>query len=165
MRFYSAKTQTEYQEVYSLLQFPRGYYPNFYGWYWGKVVKGIENGERKIIVAFDEKIKTIVGVAIIKNAEEKKICTLFVNKEHRHKGIGTKLMQKAIDCLNDKTPLFTFPQELAKDFEKLMTKFGFRFTKAYDGYYKEGKVEYSFNGFLEEDAKIQELLVLYTKAA
>lgn len=159
MKFYSARTQAEYREVYNLLQFPRRYYPNFCEWYWEKVIKGIKNGERKIIIAFDENIKAIVGVAIIKIGEERKICTLFVSKEHRHHGTGTKLMQKAIDYLNCKTPLFTFPQELAEDFKILMVKFGFKFTKAYDGYYKKGEIEYSYNGCLKEENMLRELKV------
>ncbi|WP_144431427.1 GNAT family N-acetyltransferase [Aeromonas schubertii] len=64
------------------------FYPDFSGWVSRKVVPGIINGDREIIIALDSGKQA--GYSVIKNTvKEKKICTLYVEPRARNKHIGT----------------------------------------------------------------------------
>lgn len=79
--------------VFSELSFLRAEYPKFYSWYYEKVLSGLSDGTRKIFLARSPlSFGKVNGVLILKNTtEEKKICTLYVDKDSRLLGFGTKL--------------------------------------------------------------------------
>ena len=55
-----------YNHIHSLGE----YYPNFYDWFWNKVVPGVQDGTDEVISAYIK--NELVGISIIKNSGEKK---------------------------------------------------------------------------------------------
>ena len=82
--------------------------------------------------------------------DEKKICTLRVAEHYRCQGIATKLLKIAHQALQCTNPLITVSSIHINEFEFLLKKNGFTLYKKYENYYKQGIVEYAFNGLLPE---------------
>ena len=81
-------------------------YPNYEEWFWDKQVRGLFDGNRDIIVAI--KNNKVIGISNIKNTlEEKKICTLTVDKRYRMKTVGSKLVDISTLMLGTATPVIT----------------------------------------------------------
>lgn len=69
------------------LKFSKKKYPKFNCWF-NKISSEIGTDKRIIYLAFDrfKNEKKIIGIMILKNTEkEKKICSIYVSKEHRKK--------------------------------------------------------------------------------
>ena len=136
--------------IFSELSFLRTEYPDFYAWFYEKVVSGISNGSREIFFAkklgsFDK----VNGVLILKKTvSEKKICTLYVDKESRMNGIGQRFMNIAFNELNTNKPLMTVSDKRLADFSKLLKKFNFESVDSLPNYYSDNHTEYTFNGHL-----------------
>lgn len=94
--------------IYEFLHDLDNEYSNFSKWYYSTVVPGLASENRIIYTVLDD--GKIVAVLILKDADEKKICTLRVAEHYRCQGIAKK----------------------------------------YENYYKQGIVEYAFNGLLPE---------------
>lgn len=148
VNIYAAHATKEFRQVYSMLKYARAYYPDFQRWYWQKVVHGVRTGKRTILLAYNLKDRDIMGISIIKDDEEKKICTFFVKEAYRFNGVGTVLMKKSLEYLQCDFPLFTVPEDLDKDFAILAKKFHFKSKKIYPDYYRTGKKERAYNGYL-----------------
>ena len=89
------------------------------------------------------------GILILKDADEKKICTLRVMPEFRRMGVGHQLMDCAISALNTTHPIITVSDDHIQEFSKLLIKdYKFVPTEIHYGYYRENHVEYVFNGVL-----------------
>lgn len=134
--------------IYEFLHDLDNEYSNFSKWYYSTVVPGLASGNRIIYTVLDD--EKIVAVLILKNSDEKKICTLRVAEHYRCQGIATKLLKiarKALQCTN---PLITVSSIHINEFEFLLKKNGFTLYKKYENYYKQGMVEYAFNGLLPE---------------
>ena len=123
-------------------------YPNFKEWYYTKVCSGLENKTRSILIVQDEQQK-IVGVSILKNADEKKICTFRVASEFKYRGIGTELMRKSIEILGTDSPFITVSEDHIDEFKTILQKFNFQEFRRYFGYYRKGKYEIAYNGYLD----------------
>lgn len=123
-------------------------YNNFRQWYYGTVAPGLASGKRLIYAVTDN--ETIIAVLILKNADEKKICTLRVAENYRHQGIASMLLNLAFRELQCTNPLITVSSIHINEFEFLLKKNGFTLYKKYENYYKQGIVEYAFNGLLPE---------------
>lgn len=136
--------------IFSELSFLRTEYPNFYTWYYGKVLSGLSDNSREIFLASTPfSFGKVNGVLILKDTEcEKKICTLYVDKESRMNGIGQKFMEVAFNELNTDKPLITVSDSRLKDFDKLLNKFKFESVDALPDYYADNHTEYTFNGHL-----------------
>lgn len=132
--------------IYTFLRPLEKEYPNFRDWYLDAVIPGVQDGTRNVYVAYfnDE----IVGILIIKDTIEKKICTLRVAPECRRMGIGTQLMSKAISVLHTTKPLITVSDEHIGEFMPLLNRFDFSLRSMYVDYYRPGHTELAFNGFL-----------------
>ena len=66
-------------------------YPNFENWLEHKVLSGLYNGNRSILLKCRE--NKVAGVAILKNdIEEKKLCCLRIMPEFQNKGFKNLLM-------------------------------------------------------------------------
>ena len=131
-------------EVYKSLRNLENEYANFKDWFFTKVVPGLCTNERKIYVIEENNI--IVAVLILKNAEEKKICTLRVAENYRSRGIGTFLLELAFRELHCKQPIITVSSYHIDEFRPLLEKRGFVLFGEYPEYYKKGVTEYSYNG-------------------
>lgn len=119
-------------------------YSNFNKWYYDAVVPGLASGERLIYTVTDG--GNIVAVLILKNAVEKKICTLRVAEDYRNRGIATELLKIACRELQCSIPLITVSSYHIAEFESLLKKNGFVLYAEYPSYYKQGISEYAFNG-------------------
>ncbi len=134
-------------EAEDLLAIARGsfrrYYPNFDMWYRTKILPNL-GSTRWILKATSQGKKA--GLCIVKDdGIEKKICSLRVDIRHRGQGVGTALIESAIDLLGDEKPLITVPQEVMPSLSPLLSKFGFEKTAEYQGLYRDGVSEYFFN--------------------
>lgn len=140
------------EAVYLFLNDLCGEYNNFRQWYYGTVVPSLTSGKRLIHVVIDN--EAIVAVLILKNANEKKICTLRVAENYRHQGIATMLLKVAFRELQCTKPLITVSSYHIAEFESLLKKNGFVLFAEYPNYYKQGVTEYAFNGYLYENYDI-----------
>lgn len=138
--------QLAIKRVYEALTSLEQEYPHFKQWFFETTVPGVVAGTRKIFTASVS--NKIAGVLIVKDADEKKICTLRVQQEYRRMGIGHQLMECAVQTLNTSKPLITVSDEHFDEFESLFAEFGFVAVAAYVGYYRKGHTEFAFNGYL-----------------
>lgn len=134
--------------IYEFLHDLDNEYSNFSKWYYSTVVPGLASENRIIYTVLDD--GKIVAVLILKDADEKKICTLRVAEHYRCQGIATKLLKIAHQALQCTNPLITVSSIHINEFEFLLKKNGFTLYKKYENYYKQGIVEYAFNGLLPE---------------
>lgn len=134
-------------ELYHELAMLQEEYPGFQKWYFEKVVPGVLSGTRSVFVAhYNEKH---AGILILKDADEKKICTLRVLPEFRRMGIGHQLIDFAISALNTTRPVITVSDDHIQEFFHLLTEdYKFALTEFHYGYYRENHGEYVFNGSL-----------------
>ena len=128
------------------LSHKKQYYPYFDEWYKGKVANRVSHKAHQLFVAVEN--HEYVGFLIIKNWTEKKISLLYVPEEYQCKGIGTKLLEFAIEQLGTKYPLITVPAPKTHEFNMLFNKFNFRKTALYYDYYGTGHNEVAYNGYL-----------------
>src|SRR5574344_528519 len=117
----------------------RDYYPNFGEWFDGKIANSLGSG-RSIFLATSNGIFS--GALILKNGEEKKICTLFVNPGNRHKNIGLDFLRIASDELETYKMPITF-NESVKGFFLDNEYFNFYTKKIVNSKYKLDSNEYS----------------------
>ena len=134
-------------------------YPNIDAWL-NKVINEInhhpENREMFICLSNNDGLPFILGLIILKKTHcEKKICTLKVDERYQRKGIGSALILKAFDFLETDKPLITVPEEYENVFSKILNKLGFKKTAEIHGLYRVDKIEYIYNGDLN-DANIKE---------
>lgn len=125
-------------------------YPNILSWY-EKVIKEIKenSARREMFIVLSEKdgSLSILGLMILKNSiDEKKICTLRVKEDYQRKGIGSELLEKAFEYLKTDKPLITIPEESISIFSAILKKYGFEKKEEHLGLYREGKIEYVYNG-------------------
>jgi len=165
-------------EIYNFMDDISEEYRNFFLWYWKKVVPDILNGTREIFIATIN--KKIVGVAILKRKkDEKKICSIFVIKEQRNKGIATALLEKSFDYLKTNKPLISISENKLQQFSSIIKKYNWKQEQVLEkGYYNKTSREIVFNGkilwlkkfnrvilywtfFLSFDLKIYLIIVLY----
>ena len=98
----------------------------------------------------------INGVLVLKNTNsEKKICTLYVDKESRLNGIGQRFIDIAFNELDTDKPLITVSDNRISNFSRLLKKNNFEIVDSLSNYYSENHVEYTFNGhlYLPENVK------------
>lgn len=122
-------------------------YPFFLRWLY-KVFEELQVSDKRIILICcdDNNIFAIRGVAILKNtSEERKICTLRVLPSYRHQGIGTTLLRKATEVLNDPYPLITVSGIHMDSFGPFLKKNGFVIKDKIKSLYKRGCYEYFYN--------------------
>jgi hypothetical protein len=120
------------------------FYPDFSNWYWDKVVPGVLIGSDKIIMA--EKHGELVGIALIKIGEEKKLRALRINEKFQSSGAGLYLIDEALRLLGTDKPVATVAEEMIHDYSRIFVeRYGFNLSRVHKGMYRKGKLEYSFN--------------------
>ena len=130
-------------------------YPNIDAWL-NKVINEInnhpDNREMFVCLSNDGGSPSILGLVILKKTHcEKKICTLKVDERSKRKGIGSALILKAFDFLETDKPLITVPEEYDDVFSKILDKFRFEKTCEIYGLYRDNKIEYIYNGLLDNE--------------
>lgn len=121
-------------------------YPFFMEWL-EKVFLELKSSDNRIILLYCENdIFDIKGVSILKKTkEERKICTLRVVNPYRYQGIGTCLLKKSIELLEDSKPLITVSGIHMKEFVPFLKKHGFILRDKVKSLYRRGCYEYFFN--------------------
>lgn len=119
-------------------------YPNFRSWFWDKVVPGLHNGTR--LIQTTRKDNEIIGLVIAKleTNEPKKVCTLWVRENERHKGHGIRLLNAAMHWLNDRKPEFSVSELNMSQFSKIIEYYDFNLTSVSRDTLT-GQAEYHFN--------------------
>ena len=136
------------RQISCALSLLRNEYPGFHRWFNTTVKAGLPSGRRQIWIAISPKGE-MAGVLILKKQpEEKKICTLYVCEQFRNQGIGTLLMNTALQNIGTDTPLATVSSNHIKEYSRLLKKFQFQPNRIYKDYYRSGVSEISFNGEL-----------------
>ena len=126
----------------SVLEFD---YPFFTNWL-DKVFVELNTSRRKIILCTSDDEMHIFGVAILKDAiDEKKICTIRVERAYQRLGIGSELVRMSILLLHSDKPLITVSEKLIHDFRPFLKKFGFKEMSKVKSLYVVGQYEYFFN--------------------
>ncbi|WP_140456886.1 MULTISPECIES: GNAT family N-acetyltransferase [Priestia] len=135
------------EKIYESLATLNKNYPEFKTWYYDKIIPGIQNGQREIIMTYDDKL--ISGISILKNTHsEKKICTLRVSSNYRKNGIGKILFEKSLDILNSDSPIITISENKIHQFRSLLNYYGFELSQVIPGCYVDSQDEYVYNGAL-----------------
>ncbi|HDR8971458.1 GNAT family N-acetyltransferase [Burkholderia vietnamiensis] len=130
------------------VEFLRFSYPQFDHWFATKVIPGIHDGERTLLL--ERRGTVTVGILIVKHtAVEKKVCTLRVRPDFESKGLGVRLFQTAFHLLETEQPLLSVSALAAPKFERLFRYFGFAQEAVYQGRYLPHVDEYSYNGLLD----------------
>lgn len=121
------------KEIYELTKFLEIQYPNYKDWFYNKAIERIPKQEGEIF--FIEEKGLIRGITILKKTEtEKKICTLFVEKEFRNLGIGNALLSESFKYLETKKPTLTIPQKNIECFSHLIDKYKWEKTGIINSY-------------------------------
>lgn len=133
-----------YREL-AMLQYE---YPHFEEWFFEKVLPDAMSGKRKVFTAYCS--DQLAGILILKDTDEKKICTLRVLPGFRRIGIGHQLMDCAISALNTLHPVITVSDNHIQEFwDLLMTDYQFKLHEIHYGYYRDKHFEFVFNGSLD----------------
>lgn len=141
------KKQQLLEELYNVTKELEIDYPNHYNWFHQKFCKELDGKVREIVFCLDDDIP--VGVAFLKKSkEEKKICTIYVEKAYRSIGIGTQLLLKSFSFLNTTKPLITMPEYKVKDFDNIIKNYNWEKTEKIESCYSEND-EIIFNGILK----------------
>lgn len=121
------------------------HYPDFYDWYWNKVIPGVQNGNDEVIMAYLK--NELVGVSIIKNSDEKKLRAIRIDERFQNKGYGLYLIDESLKRLNIDNPLCSVSEEMINDYSRIfINRYDFNLSHVYKGLYRKGKLEYEFNG-------------------
>jgi ribosomal protein S18 acetylase RimI-like enzyme len=144
------------EKLYNYLRDLAESYPDFDDWFYDTVIPAInlKNNTREIIIAITEVEKEkkylISGIAILKKTkDEKKICTFRIHEDFRNCGIGSDLFEQCFSYLETRKPIITISQNRIEMFKSHLERYEFEETQQLNDYYKNGSIEFVFNGYLE----------------
>ncbi|MDW6021652.1 GNAT family N-acetyltransferase [Mesorhizobium sp. BAC0120] len=141
-----ARTHVDSTALSLISSFAR-FYPDIEDWFALKVIPGLADGTRRILI--DRDVNSVRGLAILKKeADERKICTLWVHPNQRKHGLGQRLIDESITWLECKKPTLTVPEEAIADFHGLLARNGFELRQHAIDYYRPGVCEFVYNGSL-----------------
>lgn len=124
-------------------------YPDYKEWYKTKQIPGIYENTRNIIIAHIN--DRIVGfISLKKTEDEKKICTFYVEKGFRRNQIGSILMNKAVEYLEEEKPLITMPIEKIHEFIRISKKYNWEITDIKENLYRLDSKEIILNGYVKQ---------------
>ena len=122
-------------EVYLQTSYNHDQYPGYLKWFYTVNLPRIFKGEGDIIFYLDG--LEIVSLTILKNAEEKKICTLLVNEDYQKKGYSKQILENSFEYLGTDKPLITIPNKRLDEFNKIIDAYHWIETDRTDEYYSE----------------------------
>lgn len=124
-------------------------YPDYKSWFLTTQVPGLYDNTRNIIIAHI-KDKIVGFISLKKTKEEKKICTFYVEKNFRRNKIGTILVERAINYLEDEKPLITIPFNKLNEFTRIGEKLSWEITDIRENMYRADIPEVIVNGNVSE---------------
>lgn len=138
-------------DVLTISMLVKNDYPNYREWFINTQVPGLYDNSRNIIVAHIN--DQIVGfVSLKKTPTEKKICTFYVEKRFRRNQIGTILVEKAIEYLEEEKPLITIPMDKLNEFIRIANKYNWKITDIKENLYRTTTPEVIVNGYVQQES-------------
>lgn len=135
------------------IEFLRSSYPLFDDWFLTKVIPGIYQGERTVVI--EQRDSVVAGLLIVKHSSrEKKLCTLRVRPHFESKGLGVRLFETAFDLLGTEQPLLSVSRPSMPKFSRLFAHFGFAQEAVYEERYLPNVDEFSYNGLLDVQQEV-----------
>ena len=128
-------------EIYLLTDYNKSQYPDYYKWYFSKSIPRVLNGTGDIIFYLDG--LEIVGISILKNSTEKKLCTFMINSEYRKKGSSKLLLEDSFEYLKTDKPVITIPEFRLDEFSSIINAYKWEKSSIIDNYFSK---EIEFNG-------------------
>ncbi len=128
-------------EIYLLTDYNKSQYPDYYKWYFSKSIPRVLNGTGDIIFYLDG--LEIVGISILKNNTEKKLCTFMINSEYRKKGYSKLLLEDSFEYLKTDKPVITIPEFRLDEFSSIINAYAWEKSSIIDNYFSK---EIEFNG-------------------
>ena len=141
-------------KIYMITDFICTDYPKHREWYFKKQLPATINGEERniLFVRNPEDNEEIISMACLKkDAEEQKICTLYVSDKCRGLGIGTSIVEESMRWLGTTKPLITLADYKLEMFKPIINKYGWILTETVSGLYNDRAKELCFNGTLTKD--------------
>lgn len=105
-------------EIYLATDYNHEQYPNYDKWFYSKAIPRVITKEGEIIFYLDGYM--LAGLTILKDLDEKKICTFLILEEYRKKGYSKKLLEEAYQYLETDTPVITIPTKRLDEFSKII---------------------------------------------
>lgn len=141
---------TSFVAAFSALPFIESlnqYYPDIDYWYVNKVVPGLVTGNDKLLIARDSDYN-IAGIALGKQSDgEAKLRCVRVHPDHQNGGLGIRLIDGMLDLIEERQPGVTVAEEMFHLYSRAFIKrYGFNLSDVVKGRYRQGKLEYGFNG-------------------
>lgn len=131
------------KETIQFTQPLKTYYPNYEEWFLQKQIPGLYQGTRDIFLSIDQ--NKIIGIANVKNEEEKKICTLYITPSYQRKKEGTKLLKKCFTYLNTNAPVISIPSIKIPEYLSFIQKYNWQLSEIQPNRYQENSQEFLFN--------------------
>ena len=128
-------------EIYLLTDYNKSQYPDYYKWYFSKNIPRVINGTGDIIFYLDG--LEIVGISILKNDTEKKLCTFMINPEYRKKGYSKLLLEDSFEYLKTDKPVITIPEFRLGEFSSIINAYNWENSSIIGNYFSK---ELEFNG-------------------
>ena len=128
-------------EIYLLTDYNKSQYPEYYKWFFSKNIPRVINKTGEIIFYLDG--FEIVGISILKNDLEKKLCTFMVNPEYRKKGYSKLLLEDSFEYLKTEKPIITIPEFRLDEFSSIINAYEWEKSSVINNYFSK---EVEFNG-------------------
>lgn len=139
-----SKNMVEAFIALDMLRHLENYYPDFEYWFVNKVIPGLVIEKDLMLLAKDN--DKIIGVSLVKKAEENKLRCVRVLPEYQKKTVGIHLIEKSLLLLNDDKPVCSVSEEMFHDFSRpFINYFNFNLSYVDKGAYRPAKLEYFFN--------------------
>ena len=158
-------------KIYMLTNFIVEDYPQYKEWYFTKHLPETIYGNRRniLFVRNPKDEQEIIAMACLKKeAEEQKLCTLYVSRQYRSLGIGTAMVEEAMQWLGTTKPFITFVDYKLEMFRPMIYKYDWKLTDVVLGCPNRGQ-ELCFNGVMAKnneenlEQKLQKRLVKILK--
>lgn len=158
-------------KIYMITNFIVEDYPQYKEWYFTKQLPETIYGNRRniLFVRNPKDEQEIIAMACLKKeAEEQKLCTLYVSRQYRSLGIGTAMVEEAMQWLGTTQPFITFVDYKLEMFRPMIYKYDWKLTDVVLGCPNRGQ-ELCFNGVMAKnyeenlEQKLQKRLVKILK--
>lgn len=137
-----------YLKIFEFTSPLKNNYPSYKTWFFNSIIpNSILAPNREIVLIIFESSGTfeIAGLTILKNDEEKKLCTIIVKEKFRKLGMATLIFKKSFLILGTDKPLLTVSEDGLDGLMPLIKKFKFNITSVIENAYQPGKKEYIIN--------------------
>lgn len=123
-------------ELYSLTDFNNLQYPGYLKWFYQTNIPRILDNKGEALFSLDGFL--LKGLIVLKNTvEEKKICTLVIDKPYSRQKLGLQLLERSFGYLGTDKPLITIPKAKIDEFDSIINYYSWENTGKTDEYNSE----------------------------